>query len=82
MKLTKRQLQKLISEQFENDDDEFDDPELARFTVVVYQDGPGGEFWVNFEDELGGGSGNDPLDGFENTLRSAAERTLQDLQRS
>lgn len=65
----------------EFDDDEFDIPELARFSVVVFQEESGGELWVNFEDLTHGGSGNNPLDRFESTLRHSAETTLRDLQR-
>lgn len=92
MKINKRQLRKLIREEYENpntarygeqfDDNEFEEPpELARFAVIVYQDEVDGDLWVNFEDQTHGGSGNDPLDGFEDTLRGSAERTLQDQQR-
>tara|TARA_Y100000034_G_C6850211_1_gene385660 strand:+ start:736 stop:978 length:243 start_codon:yes stop_codon:yes gene_type:complete len=79
MKINKQQLRKLIEQ---IDDNEFEEPpELARFTVIVYKDEFDGDFWVSFEDQTNGGSGNDPLDGFEKTLRNSAETTLRDLQR-
>jgi len=82
MKINKKQLRKLLEQLGAADASGFIDagpPVLVDMSIKVYS--TGGELWVNFEDHIQGGSGNDPLDGFGNYLREEAEAELEQQAR-